>query len=77
MASKAAYARAFKQRQQERGLRQFVDWVPPRAFADLRRMCELLRDDPELEVALLVNRKNRQWRGLKRAAAPRTGLPLS
>lgn len=58
-------ARTFKARMAETGMVQFNAWVPASAVAELKRACELLRENPELDVARLVNRKSGKLCGLK------------
>ena len=58
-------AAAFKARMAEQGLVQANFWVPASAVAELRRACELLRADPDLDVARLVSKTTGRLRGLK------------
>ncbi len=59
---------------QETGLVQVNLWVPAGAVADLQRAADLIRANPDLSVARLVNRVTGKLSGLKAVKAAKAGL---
>jgi hypothetical protein len=55
----------FRKRQAAAGLVQCNLWVPEGAVAELQRAAELLRENPALRVARLVNTRTGKLSGLK------------
>lgn len=56
---------ALKARRAELGLVQCNMWVPASAVPELQRAAELMRENTDLTVARLVNRRTGKLRGLK------------
>lgn len=48
-----------KAKLREEGYRQFHDWLPEGALADMHEACERIRDDPDLAVRLYHRRSGR------------------
>ena len=57
--------RLLKARRIEAGMVQLNMWVPASAVADFQRAAELIRDDPALAVARLVDTRTGKLKGLK------------
>lgn len=58
---------SLRNRRIEAGLVQVNVWVPVGAVADIQRAAELLRAEPELTVARLMDKRTGKLRGLRKA----------
>jgi hypothetical protein len=56
---------ALRARRIEAGMVQVNMWLPAQAVADIQRAAELIRANPDLSVARLVDTRTGKLRGLK------------